>query len=230
MTPARKDPWGQWWLHRYIGWRLRGQFHSFGVWGLGGLAAVAPDRPRLLFCSHTSWWDGFLLVPVFEKLDLDYYVMMEEKNLRKFPFFRRAGAFGVDLETARGRAEGLLHGRDLLRQAGAARRTLVLFPQGRLVRPFEEDPAFAGGLDLLARGLAGGVAVPAALELTFGPYPDPQAWLELGAPQAGGPGPAGRWEALWRETRARLRQRLAAGATEPEQWLVPPRKFFLGRT
>ncbi len=137
--------------------------------------------PILFYANHQSWWDGFLMEPFFAAYGMEYYIMMEERNLRRFSFFRRVGVFGVDLESASGRAASLLYAGRLLKNGPAdGRRALLVFPHGRLVDPVEPWPSFQPGLEKLSALNRGGKTFPLYLHLRLGRFPLPEVFLRLG--------------------------------------------------
>ena len=71
--------------------------------------------------------------PILISLDLfdhDAYGIMEERQLRRYGFFRRLGMFSVDRENFRSARRSLDYAATLLRGTG---RVLWLFPQGEIV-------------------------------------------------------------------------------------------------
>lgn len=172
-----------WILHRYVRWRLRRMFHA--IYLSGPLEELDKERnyPILFFANHQSWWDGFLMQPFFDAFKMEYYIMMEERNLRRFSFFRRVGVFGVDLESAAGRAASLLYAGRLLRDCPSGRRrALLVYPHGRLVDPVEPWPAFQPGLEKLCSLNRDGATFPLYLHLRMGRYPLPEVFMQLGKP------------------------------------------------
>ncbi len=169
-----------WILHRYLRWRLRRAFHCILKRGNFEQLEDSSLYPLVLFSTHSSWWDGFFLEALFDAYAMEYYVMMEEKNLAKFPYFQKVGVFGVDLESESGKASSLLYASRLLRGGRDCRRTLLIFPHGRLVLPDEAPPPFQPGLEALLKIMRQGHAVPVSLDTWFTKYPLPVASIALG--------------------------------------------------
>ncbi|MFD0958426.1 lysophospholipid acyltransferase family protein [Paenibacillus chungangensis] len=104
-------------------------------------------RPLLYVMNHSSWWDGIIAYHVFTRLSRNrkHYIMMDEKQLAKFTFFRRLGAFSIDKSTLRGVAESLRYAQSLLMQGHG----VWLFPQGE-IRHLEARPlSFQSGVGFL---------------------------------------------------------------------------------
>ncbi|WP_461671298.1 lysophospholipid acyltransferase family protein, partial [Mycobacterium tuberculosis] len=95
-------------------------------------------RPALFIMNHCSWWDGMLVFLAITRLsgyEREHYVMMDEKQLKKFRFFRRLGAFSVDKSSQRGILQSLRYAEEKLK----AGHNVWLFPQGD-IRHLEARP------------------------------------------------------------------------------------------
>ena len=103
MLLARKNALFNFALRRLLARTLRRRFHAVRVAGAEHLGALDPSRPTIGCVNHTNWWDGFVLYVLSHRLmqERDIYLAMEEKHLRRYPFFRWMGCFGVDLENPR---------------------------------------------------------------------------------------------------------------------------------
>lgn len=140
----------------------------------------ADGFPIILFANHETWWDGFFDVALFTRYGLDYAIMMDAANLDRHWFFKYTGCFGVDRASSKGRAAGLLAATRWLRVEGAKRRTLVLYPHGRLTEPFEPWPPFEPGLQALARTVPKARFVPVAKRIVHREKQKPEAFLKVG--------------------------------------------------
>jgi len=230
MLPARKNAFATWLLLRYAGWRLRRQFHAIRLFGADGAAASGATYPAIFYSGHRTWWDGFLEVPLIRRYGLDHYLMMEARNLRKFPFFRRCGVFGVDLASREDGGATLLYAARLLRRA-EGRRTLFMYPHGRLTPPYGEPPEIAPGLAKLLAVAPHCAAVPVAKEIVHGKYPDAEAFIEIGDPlDASMPRDTSALDAALRSAQRRLRERLAREATDAAATVLAPKRWFHGKT
>ena len=122
----------------YAGWTIRRHFRA--VYVRGNL----PDtRSPLLICvHHAGWWDPILLFHLSRRrYPGRHFTMMEEANLRRYRFFRKLGAFGIDRASAVGPLASLRYA--LARLSEPASRVWI-FPQGAIApvdrRPLEVDP------------------------------------------------------------------------------------------
>jgi 1-acyl-sn-glycerol-3-phosphate acyltransferase len=179
LIPARKTRFMNWWFPRHVEGRIRGAFEAVHIRGLERFAALSRESPLLLVSNHSSWWDPMTLIYLMpRRLRLDAYAMMDEKNLRRFPFLGRVGAFGVDLRG--GRAEpSLRYAEGLLDRAG---RVVLVYPQGRerasTVRPL----GFRRGSALVASRVSGAPVVPLGVRYEVAGTEHPLMFLSFGEP------------------------------------------------
>jgi len=224
ILKAEKDRLRTWLLFRYSRWLMRKRFFSVRLYVDLVAFHEAETFPLILYGNHSYWWDGLMETLIFDRLGLDYYIMMEEKNLRKFRYFQKTGVFGVDLDSKRGRTEALLYAARLL-QSGGLRRTLVLYPHGRLVEDFSDWPEFQGGVSGLLRLVEGVKARPLAKKIHSGRYPKPEAALRIGPETE-----AAELETALSRNYERVLADLAENRVGDREWLIPPPRSWRGRT
>lgn len=175
---AKGGPLG-WLLDRYVGWKFRSAFR--GLWVRGTLPTG--EGARLVYLNHSNWWDGFILHQLGQAAGWDAYCLMEEKNLRRYRFLARIGAFSIRPGDAASSMESLRYARELLQRPRAA---VCLFPEGEL-RPFGVLPLrLQRGVELLARA-GKRECVPVALRYAFLEHERPDVLVEVGTPHAPGP-------------------------------------------
>jgi 1-acyl-sn-glycerol-3-phosphate acyltransferase len=108
-------------------------------------------KPTVYVSNHCSWWDGLIAFHLNRTLLLqDAHVMMSEVGLRRFPFFRKLGAFSVQAQSSGEIRRALQFSIELLQEPG---RSLWLFPQGEIrhqdIRPLSCRPGIGYLLDRL---------------------------------------------------------------------------------
>ena len=169
-------------LYIYFRWLVRRSFHTVAGRGLERLRQLAEDRPVLLFCNHTNWWDGLLVYLLTRQMSHKaVYCMMEEKQLKHYRFFTWLGAFSVDLSSPLRSAASLRYAQRLLQKNDTA---IWIFPQGRLCRqnePVEIKP----GTDYLATNAPHALLVPVAMRYDFFREDRPNVLIEVGQPFQG---------------------------------------------
>lgn len=177
MIAASKSRWFNYWFARHARSRIRGAFGRVLVSGLERACTAAAAQPVLLVANHTTWWDALVALYTSELLlACDGYAMMDAANLRRVPFFRRVGAFGVDLDDAADGARGIRHAAKLLDRPG---RALWIFPEGRECSPFGPLDLRPGAA-LVARVAKRAAVVPVGLRYTFGGEERPDLWIAFG--------------------------------------------------
>ncbi|HBU91096.1 MAG TPA: glycerol acyltransferase [Bacillus pumilus] len=128
------------------------------------------NLPVLYLANHSSWWDGLIIFLLTKKAsELDHYMMMEEKQLKQYAFFRKLGAFPVHKENLKSVKQALMTAKENMQNGGA----VWLFPQGKImhqdVRPLELE----GGASFLVRQFEQVVVKPVTLQYTFNKYQKP---------------------------------------------------------
>jgi len=166
-------------LFVYFRWLARRAFHTLAVRGLEHLRHLPADRPVLLFCNHTNWWDGLIVYLLSRKMPHKAgYCMMEEKHLKHYRFFTWLGAFSVDLSSPIRSAASLRYAQRLMQRDQTA---IWVFPQGKLCRP--SDPIeLKPGTDYLAQNSPHAILVPVALRYEFFRDDRPNVLVEIGQP------------------------------------------------
>lgn len=142
---------------------------------------AAPDEPLLIAANHSSWWDAVLPIVIScGALRHDAYGMMEERQLRRYGFFRRAGIFSVDRENPRRGLESLDYAAGLLRGRG---RVLWMFPQGRIV-PNDLRPIMCEkGIGRLIGMVGNCTVIPVIFRYEVGREELPAAYISVGEPR-----------------------------------------------
>lgn len=160
--------------------RMRGRFEAVRVAGLEGARARLAESPLLVVSNHTAWWDPLVALLVSARLlGADGYALMDAKNLRRLPFFRGIGAFGVDLDDPADGARAIRYAAKLLRDPG---RLVWVFPQGE-ERPITRRPlGFRPGSAEIARVARRVAVLPVAIRYEQGASERPTLYVSLGEP------------------------------------------------
>lgn len=178
MISARKSFWFERVFAIYNRNLIARRFEGLRVAGLEHLRERQPGVPLVLYANHSSWWDGLIAFQLSRACGLEQYAMMEERQLREFPFHRKLGAFGVVRENARDAVRSIEYAGELL---AGTNRALWIFPQGETL-PNEARPLvlYNGAARIIERaGVAD--AVPVALRYEFLDGYRPEALVRIGA-------------------------------------------------
>ena len=123
--------------------------HFFAVRDYGDAAdGPTPARvgPRLIVAAtHASFWDGIVMNWWLRRLGWrTRWCMVDAAQVRRHPFFRRVGGFGVERGDGRDGRRAVRYAASLLSAATLEKpAALVVFPQGRIVhpsRPIDVEP------------------------------------------------------------------------------------------
>ncbi|KZZ84582.1 lysophospholipid acyltransferase family protein [Bacillus sp. SJS] len=133
-----------------------------------------------LWCAnHSTWWDGLVLHYINRTvLRQDFNIMMHEKGLKDFPYFRRLGAFSVNRENPRDIIQSVKYGGSLLKEG----KSVAIFPQGD-ERHLEQRPLeFLSGIIAMAEISPETPILPIALYYSFGSEKKQELYIGIGEP------------------------------------------------
>ncbi|MEO0454148.1 MAG: lysophospholipid acyltransferase family protein [Verrucomicrobiota bacterium] len=179
MIRAEKDPFWEHVLYYFFRWLIRKNFYAVYIDGAEHLRELSRIKPVIGIANHTNWWDGVVLLLMTRiQRKKEFYCMMEEKQMKHYPFFRYLGAFSVNLESAVRSAAAVKYALNLLHQA----KTLIwIFPQGEMVKatdPIKVRP----GVDFLAKKSPNAMVLPAAFRYQFWREQKPCMYIRIGEP------------------------------------------------
>ncbi len=177
MIPARKSAWFERAFAVYNRNLLARRFEGLRVAGLDRLRTRADNLPLVLYANHSSWWDGLIAFELGRACKLDQYVMMEEKQLRRYPLFRKLGAFSVVRESVRESVRSIEYAGQMLRGSS---RALWMFPQGQTLANDARPLRLYNGAAHIIRRAGGAFAAPVAMRYEFLRDFRPEAFARLG--------------------------------------------------
>ena len=183
--PAWHNPVVGAWFDWYCRHALRRHFYAVREYGEAG---PTPGRigPRLVVAAtHASFWDGIVLNWWLRRLGWRRrWCVVDAVQVRKHPFFRRIGGFGVERhDPADGRRAVRYAAARLAEADEETPAALVIFPQGRIVPPRLAFEAEAGAW-LIARA-ADAPLLPLALAYEFWEEQRPELLIGVGGVDAG---------------------------------------------
>ncbi len=131
------------------------------------------------FLNHHSWWGGLipLLLNGF-RLHQKARAMMEDKQMRTYPFFRKLGAFSINREEPRKTITSL---RYAVRSFDRQHSSLFIYPEGTIT-PAGTKLEFEGGLAWLHTHLDDIDFVPVGIYMHTIRYSKPELHLHIGRP------------------------------------------------
>ena len=130
------------------------------------------------FINHNYWWDGLLPLYLNNKLFKQRArAMMEDKQMRQHKFFRKLGAFSVNLEQPELSFRSLKYALESLQQPHSS---LFIYPEGKIV-PFSTNrPEFKPGLAWLYQNSYQVDFVPIAFYIEHLKHSKPELHISIG--------------------------------------------------
>ncbi len=156
---------------------IKRRFNALRVCGLETFEQDV-GLPLLVYANHSSWWDGLIIYEISRRTRFDWFVMMEEKQLKRYFFFRWLGAFSVvrgDVEEA---LESIKYVAELMTQKKDV--AVLIFPQGKIepndLRPIKIE----SGVASIIRRVREVATVPVALRYEFLGDFKPEVFVKIG--------------------------------------------------
>lgn len=139
-----------------------------------------PDSKTVYFLNHTSWWDGVIpLILNHYRFQQQGRAMMENKQMRRYPFFKKIGAFSVDPKESRSAVSSM---RYALRSMKRPSASLFIYPEGEIVPFSTSELNFKRGIGWLWEKLPEVDFVPIAISVHTIRSPRPELHIRVGRP------------------------------------------------
>jgi 1-acyl-sn-glycerol-3-phosphate acyltransferase len=159
-------------------WTLRRDVHAVRL--ANRPAAAVLQAPQLvIYCNHSSWWDGITLMYLADRLLAGRvaYAPIDQAMLERYGFMGRIGAFGVEQRSMDGARHFLEACRIILADT---RHVLVVTAQGRFAdcreRPLRLEPGIAHLLEVAPQVNY----LPLAIEYSYWLEKQPEVLLRFG--------------------------------------------------
>lgn len=144
MIKADNKKWARLIFNPYEDLLLKKNFSHFFL--TDDIPYLNPDKGLIITPNHISWWDGFFIDYVARKfLKRKFYILMLEEQLKKYPFFRKTGAFSITPGNLKSIRETFNYASEIVKDPG---NLVVFYPQGE-IESFEKHPEVKPGLRLL---------------------------------------------------------------------------------
>ena len=157
------------------------RFHSIRVSGLDFLLNKSSNRPLIIYCNHSSWWDGLVAFQISRQTRLQSFVMMEEIHLRKLFLFRLLGAFSVVREKPRQALKSVNYAAKIL--MNNPKNTLWIFPQGEILPNDTRPLKFYNGLAKIIEKVGNCSTVSLSMRYEFLGEFKPQIFIKILEPE-----------------------------------------------
>ncbi len=138
MIKAKHSKWFSALFNIYLWMVYRLYFNKFEVKG----HVEDMGLPLLVIANHVSWWDGFWVLRLNQKLwKRQLFVMMLEYQLRENMFLRRMGAFSIKKRSKTMR-DSINYASEIIKDP---KKLLLLFPQGQINSQYTNPLIFQNG-------------------------------------------------------------------------------------
>ena len=180
MLKANKSAWFEKIFAIYNRNLFKRRFHSLRVSGMEILHEKDVEIPLIIYANHSSWWDGLVIFEICRRAKLDFFVMMEEKQLKNLFLFRKLGAFSVIRENPREAIQSINYAVELLKNPPT---TLLIFPQGEILPNDLRPLKFYNGLSRIIEKSGKVLTVPLAIRYEFLGEFKPEIFVKIGSPE-----------------------------------------------
>lgn len=137
-----------------------------------------PDSKTIFYLNHTSWWDGLIPFLLNRKLfRQNGRAMMEEKQMRKYTFFRKIGAFSINPENTHSAVGSLRYAVESMKRPNSS---LYIYPQGEIVPFSTEKPSFKNGIGWIVNQCPDADVVPIGVYMHSAGSDKPELFLKIG--------------------------------------------------
>ena len=105
----------------------------------------------LVIANHVSWWDGFWIEYLNQKIcKRKFHFMMLEEQLRKHWYFKYSGGFSIK-KKSRGIIESLNYSAEILKYRY---NLLLMFPQGQIHSLYNSNINFEKGINRIIHSIS----------------------------------------------------------------------------
>ena len=146
MLTVRRSRAYTWWFRWYSRRQFRRHFHAVRVSIPSETLDMQLRYPVIFYCNHAYWWDGFWSQLCTEKFfRQNLYIIIEYRQLVKYRFFTRLGAFSIDPSRPRSAARTLDYAVERLAEKSHNQNALWVFPQGMIEHVDKQPIRFFNG-------------------------------------------------------------------------------------
>ncbi len=160
---------------------LKRRFNSVRVSGLDFLLKHSSILPHIIYCNHSSWWDGLVAFQISQQTKLNSFIMMEEKHLKRFFLFRKLGAFSINRDSPRQSLKSINYAVNVIKMNVG--RTLWIFPQGEIVNNDFRPIFFYNGLGKIVEKVGRCFVTSLSIRYEFRGNYKPEIFVRLAEPE-----------------------------------------------
>lgn len=179
MIEAQHTKWAEKIFSIYIHRLLRKNFYSINI--IGDIPEINQEYPIFLTPNHSTWWDGFFIFMLNEKIfNRVGYLMMLEEQLSKFKFFSRLGVYSINPNSTKSLVESMKYTLKILQKNSPTKLLFCIFPQGQLTPNRKRPIQFKPGIDWLIKKYEKSInLIPLAIQIEFLDNQLPEVFLSF---------------------------------------------------
>lgn len=155
MLKVRRSALYTLWFRWYSRRQFQKHFNAVYTFGTDALKGMDLNVPIIFYANHAYWWDGFwsqLCTEAYFRQNL--YIIIEYKQLVRYQFFTRLGAFSIVRENPREAIETINYAVELLTTPSEKQNALWIFPQGAIEHIDKRPLKFYSGTATIAKRVA----------------------------------------------------------------------------
>lgn len=175
FIPAKESAW---FIALFDGYVRTLFWRRFGRVWLHQKYQPAKGSKTIYYLNHSSWWDGLIPFLLNQKVfGQNARAMMEDRQMKQHSFFKKIGAFSVNLENPRSAVQSLRYAVESFDRPNSS---LFIYPEGKIV-PFSTDkPTFRKGLAWIAQKCPEVDVVPVGIYISTARSDKPELHLSVG--------------------------------------------------
>lgn len=176
FIPANESRWFIRFFRVYVKILFKRRFKR--IWLRQEYEPIESSR-TVYYLNHNSWWDGLIPLMLNEyRFRQQARALMEDKQMKDFPFFSRIGAFSINRSDSRSAVTSLRYAVNSMQRPNAS---LFIYPEGKL-HPAGTKPIFEDGLAWLYRKLPEADFVPVGIYAHTLRHDKPELHLHVAQP------------------------------------------------
>jgi 1-acyl-sn-glycerol-3-phosphate acyltransferase len=160
----------------YVRLLLKRRFKK--IWVHQQYHPIQKDR-TVYFLNHNSWWDGLIPFLLNEyRFNQQGRAMMEHKQMKKYRFFKKLGAFSM---VPHNRSHNLASLRYAVKSMQRPNASLFVYPQGEIL-PAGSQIHFKNGIGWLCKQMPNVDFVPIGIHMHTMRHDKPELHIWVGKP------------------------------------------------
>lgn len=158
----------------YTLWKIRRNFREVRIIG----HFEDKGLPVLLLSNHMSWWDGFWVAYLNQKVfKRKFHFMMLEEQLRRYSFFNKIGGYSIR-KNSKTAIESINYTQSLLEKP---ENIVLLFPQGEIQSLYTSHFQFEKGTERILKTIRNNIHVVFQANLVdYHSYAKPTLYIYFG--------------------------------------------------